>query len=187
MMTMMRELPGLTGRWKPRSEAMVNTSAMPPRRRAGLLPTHAMSAARLPLLLPIARTILALFLHSISSPLTHNTATLPSQKRFLQHLRGTNKSRKFVACVDLLSLSLSLPDLSQHYKTSLLKLAPLRIRPRKATRGRYGSHKKKMRPRTFAYRPVRLDSTRRRSHKRTLREDIKSAKGPFCTVCFFFP
>ncbi len=26
-------------------------------------------------------------------------------------------------------------------------------------RGRYGSHKKKTRPRTFAYRPVRLDST----------------------------
>jgi hypothetical protein len=108
MMTMMRELPGLTGRWKPRSEAMVNTSAMPPRRRAGLLPTHAISAARLPLLLPIASTILALFLHSLSSPLTHNTATLPSQQRCLQHLQGTKKPRKFVACVDLLSLSLSL-------------------------------------------------------------------------------
>ncbi len=130
--TMMRELPGLTGRWKPRSEAMVNTSAMPPRRRAGLLPTHAMSAARLPLLLPIARTILALFLHSLSSPLTHNTATLPSRQRFLQHLQGTNKPRKFVACMDLLSLSLSLSDLSQHYKTSLFQLTPLRILPRNA-------------------------------------------------------
>jgi hypothetical protein len=141
MMTMMRELPGLTGRWKPRSEAMVNTSAMPPRRRAGLLPTHAMSAARLPLLLPIERTILALFLHSLSSPLTRNTATLPSQQRFLQHLQGTYKPRKFVACVDLLSLSLSLRDLSQRYKTSLSSLAPQRILLLER-RGRYGSPQK---------------------------------------------
>jgi hypothetical protein len=181
MMTIMRELPGLTGRWKPRSEAMVNTSAMPPRRRAGLLPTHAMSAARLPLLLPIARTILALFLHSLSSPLTHSTATLPSQHRFLQHLKGTNTPRKFVACVDLLSLSLSLPlrSLSTIQDQSLEASAFCAFSLER--RGRYGSHDRGPSP------TDPFDSTRRRSHKRTLREDVKSAMGPFCTVCFFFP
>jgi len=100
--------------------------------------------------------------------------------------RHKQTSQVCCLCGFTLSLSLSLSDLSQHYKTSLLKLAPLRIRPRKATRGRYGSHKKKMRPRTFAYRPVRLDSTRRRSHKPTLRDDVKSAMGPFLCCLLLF-
>jgi len=47
-------------------------------------------------------------------PLTHNTETLPSQQRFLQHLQGTNKPRKFVACMDLLSLSLSSSQISRN-------------------------------------------------------------------------
>lgn len=185
MMTMMRELPGLTGRWKPRSEAMVNTSAMPPRRRAGLLPTHAMSAARLPLLLPIARTILALFLHSLSSPLTHNTETLPSQQRFLQHLQGTNKPRKFVACMDLLSLSLSLPLRSLATLQDQSLVASAYAHSPSKCEAATGPTKRRCDRGPSPTDP--LDSTRRRSHKRTLREDVKSAMGPFCTVCFFFP
>lgn len=47
-----RERKHTRGTGKPRSAAMVRTSAMPPRRRAGRLPTQAMSPPP-PLVLPI--------------------------------------------------------------------------------------------------------------------------------------
>jgi hypothetical protein len=183
LMTMMRELPGLTGRWKPRSEAMVNTSAMPPRRRAGLLPTHAMSAARLPLLLPIARTILALFLHSLSS--SSYTTQKPSQASsdFSSICKAqTNLASLLQVCLSL-SLSLPLRSLATLQDQSLVASAYARS-PSKCEAAT-GPTKRRCDRGPSPTDP--LDSTRRRSHKRTLREDVKSAMGPFCSLCFFFP
>jgi hypothetical protein len=131
---------------------------MPPRRRAGLLPTHAMSAARLPLLLPIARTILALFLHSLSS--SSYTTQKPSQASsdFSSICKAqTNLASLSLVWIYSLSLSLPLRSLATLQDQSLVASAYAHS-PSKCE-ARYGSHKKKMRPRTFAYRPVGLDST----------------------------